>query len=228
VIPTHNEAANIRPFLLALKETLEPLLGDRFELLVVDDDSPDRTWEVAAGLTSSIPQLRIMRRMGKRELASAVIRGWQASRGQILGTINADFQHPPSLLAEMLAKIEHSDLVVASRFAQSSGMSGWNVGRRLIAILARQFGKYFVPEVFGRVSDPLSGYYLIRRRPIEGIEFRPAGFKSLIEAMARADVGKVEECGYRISPRKRGKSKLGLRDCSRFFIHIQRLRRAVK
>jgi dolichol-phosphate mannosyltransferase len=227
VVPTYNEADNIRPFLLALKETLEPLLGKRYELLVVDDDSPDRTWEVAAALTSSIPQLRIMRRIGGRELASAVIRGWQAARGQILGTVNADFQHPPLLLGEMLTKIERSDLVVASRFARS-GMSGWPVGRRLIAILARQLGRCVVPEVFERVSDPLSGYYLIRRRPLEGVEFRPAGFKSLIEVLARADVDKIEECGYRMRRRERGRSKLGLRDCSRFFIHLQRLRRARK
>jgi dolichol-phosphate mannosyltransferase len=228
VVPTYNEAANIRPFLLALKETLEPLLRDRFELLVVDDDSPDRTWEIAAGLTPSIPQLRIMRRMGKRELASAVIRGWQAARGRILGTVNADFQHPPSLLGEMLAKIEHSDLVLASRFARAAGMSGWPLGRRLIAQFARQFGRCLVPQVFRRVSDPLSGFYLVRRGPIEGVEFHPAGFKSLIEVLARTDVNKIEECGYRIGRRERGKSKLGVRNCSRFFIHVQRLRRAVK
>jgi dolichol-phosphate mannosyltransferase len=228
VVPTYNEADNIRPFLLALNETLEPLLGNRYELLVVDDDSPDRTWEIAAGLTQSIPQLRVMRRIGDRELASAVIRGWQAARGQILGTVNADFQHPPSLLGEMLARIERCDLVVASRFAGDAGVSRWSMGRRLIARLARRLGRFLVPKVFGRVSDPLSGYYLIKRRPIEGVEFRPAGFKSLIEILARADIDKIEECGYRMRRRERGKSKLGLRDCLRFFIHLQRLRRAVK
>jgi dolichol-phosphate mannosyltransferase len=228
VVPTYNEADNIRPFLRALKETLEPLLGNRYELLVVDDDSPDRTWEIAAGLTASIPQLRVMRRIGEPELSSAVIRGWQAARGWILGTVNADFQHPPSLLGEMLAKIQHSDLVIASRFARSAGVGGWPIGRRLIAIVARQLGRCVVPDVFRRVSDPLSGYYLIRRRAVEDAEFHPTGFKSLIEVLARVDVEKIEECGYRMRRRERGKSKLGLRDCSRFFVHLQRLRKAVR
>lgn len=228
VVPTLNEAGNIVPFLAAVKAVLDPLLDHEYEVILVDDDSPDRTWEVAGQLLPSFPQLRIVRRMSERELSSAVLRGWQVARGQILGTINADFQHPPQLLAEMLGKIPDSDLVVASRFLESGSMADWSLRRRFAARLARHMGRYLVPKIFKRVSDPLSGCYLIKRCAIEGAEFHPIGFKTLIDVIARARIGKIAECGYVIQPRQYGKSKFSIRNWSRFIIQLHRIRGAIR
>jgi dolichol-phosphate mannosyltransferase len=226
VVPTYNEAANVQPFLTAVKNVLDPILGIEYELVLVDDDSPDRTWEIAGELVASFPQLHIVRRRSERGLASAVMRGWQVARAEILGTINADFQHPPSLLLAMLDQARHSDLVVASRFVDTASMNDLTLRRRLAAGLARQLGRWMIPEVFQRVSDPLSGCYLIKRGAIQGTEFYPIGFKSLIEVLPGAHIARISECAYRIGRRRQGKSKLSLANWHRFILQLRRIRSA--
>jgi dolichol-phosphate mannosyltransferase len=226
VVPTYNEAANVQSFLTAVQNVLDPILGSEYELVLVDDDSPDRTWEIAGELLSSFPQLRIVRRRIERGLSGAVMRGWQVARGEILGTINADFQHPPSLLGAMLDQARQSDLVVASRFVDPKSMDDATRWRRLTAGLARQVGRWVIPEVFHRVSDPLSGCYLIKRRAIQGAEFHPIGFKSLLEVLSRVQIASVSECGYRIQRRRQGKSKLNLVNWYRFIVQLGRIRAA--
>src|SRR5690349_14083370 len=117
IVPTFNEGENILAFLSAVREVLDPALGENYEVIVVDDESPDGTGDIAAQAALAYPQLRVARRTGERGLARAVIRGWQLAVGEILGTINADFQHPPAVLATMLDRMNGADMVVASRFA---------------------------------------------------------------------------------------------------------------
>ncbi|MFM6059285.1 MAG: glycosyltransferase, partial [Microcystis aeruginosa] len=95
VIPTYNERDNVIPLVENLSQLLDRKIPGQYELIIVDDDSPDRTWELASKLTPDYPQLRVMRRQGEKGLASAVVRGWQGSRGEILGVIDGDLQHPP-------------------------------------------------------------------------------------------------------------------------------------
>ena len=98
VIPTYNESKNLKKIIEKLRELLERAIPNRYELIVVDDNSPDCTWKVALELASKYPQLRVMRREKERGLATAVIRGWQVARGEILGVIDGDLQHPPETL----------------------------------------------------------------------------------------------------------------------------------
>jgi len=226
VVPTYNEALNVQPFLTAVKNVLDPVLGSEYEVVLVDDDSPDRTWEIAGELLPSFPQLRIVRRRIERGLSSAVMRGWQVARAEILGTINADFQHPPSLLGAMLDQAPHSDLIVASRFVDQESMDDVTLSRRLAAGLARQVGRWVIPELFHRVSDPLSGCYMIKRCAIQGTEFHPIGFKSLLEVLSRVQIASISECGYRIQRRRHGKSKLNLVNWYRFIVQLRRMRPA--
>jgi len=97
VIPTYNESANIAELIGRLAERLDPALGDRYEIIIVDDRSPDHTFEEALRLCPAFPQLRVMRRDHERGLASAVVRGWQAARGEVLAVMDADLQHPPEV-----------------------------------------------------------------------------------------------------------------------------------
>src|SRR5919202_6704253 len=92
VIPTYNESKNIPIIIDLLTNTLDKVIPEAYELIVVDDNSPDRTWEVAAALMPEYPQLRVMRRVEERGLSTAVIRGWQAAQGEVLGVIDADLQ----------------------------------------------------------------------------------------------------------------------------------------
>ena len=106
VIPTYKERDNIENVVNILSGLLDEAIPGNYELIIVDDDSPDRTWEVAQSLIPDYPQLRVMRRQEERGLSSAVIRGWQAATGRVLGVIDGDLQHPPEVLTQLLQKIE--------------------------------------------------------------------------------------------------------------------------
>jgi dolichol-phosphate mannosyltransferase len=223
IVPTYNECENIVAFLTALREALEQAAPGAWEIVVVDDDSPDRTWEIAASLTH-IPRLRVLRRRGERGLAGAVIRGMQVAAGDVVGTINADFQHPPEVLGPMIRALADADLAVASRFVPGGGLGNWRWSRRITSHGANLLGRLILPRVFGRLSDPLSGCYLVRRAAIAGVELKPVGFKTLIEIAARGRVERIRECPYQMRDRERGRSKAGGRQTLEYLRHLLRLR----
>jgi dolichol-phosphate mannosyltransferase len=227
VIPTFNERENVCEFLEAVRRVLDGELPNRYEVILVDDDSPDRTWEAAATI-EGFPQLRVVRRRSERGLASAVIRGWQVAKGSVLGTINADFQHPPEVLAPMLSAIGGADVVVASRYIHGGGLGNWRWFRRFTSKAAHRFGMLLLPQVFGRISDPLSGCYLARRAAIAGVELKPLGYKTLMEITVRGRVKRIRECPYQIRDRARGRSKAGMRQTFQYIGHLLRLRRAAR
>jgi dolichol-phosphate mannosyltransferase len=227
VIPVFEEAENIAGFLTSVYAQLQPVLGEDFEVIVVDDDSPDGTWKIAAELIASLPNLRVLRRRGERGLASAVIRGWQSARGEWLGTINGDFQHPPEILPRMLALTESADLVVASRYCANGSVEEWGLYRRLASRGAYLLGRLMVPGIFRRVSDPLSGCYMVRRPAIGGMAFQPSGYKTLIEILAAGRVDRIAEAGYHFHERRAGHSKALPKQYWLYIRHLGRLRRSL-
>ena len=226
VVPTLNESENIADFLAAVRTNLDAALPAQYEVIVVDDDSADRTWEIASKIAETFPQLRVVRRKNEGGLAAAVIRGWQVARGALLGTINADFQHPPDVLARLLERVEGADLIVATRHGDGGGLGDWGVTRRITSWGAAQIGRVLLPEVYARVSDPLSGCYLVRRRAIAGVPLKPLGYKSLMEILVRGKVGEVHECGYEMRKRVRGQSKVHALHPLQYIRHVFRLRAA--
>lgn len=228
VVPAFNEAENIAAFLQSVYAQLQPVLGEQFEVIVVDDDSPDGTWKLAGELMPSLTNLRVLRRRGERGLASAVIRGWQSARGEWLGTINADFQHPPAILPRMFALADYADLIVASRYCESGSVGDWNLYRRLASRVAYLLGRAMVPSIFRRVTDPLSGCYLVRRSAIAGIVFQPAGYKTLIEILACGRVARIAEAGYSFEKRRAGYSKALPKQYWLYLRHLARLRRSLR
>jgi dolichol-phosphate mannosyltransferase len=225
VIPTFNEGKNLRELVERLTALLGPPLGDAYELIVVDDDSPDRTWEVAAGLVADHPGLRVMRRQGERGLATAVIRGWQAARGGVLAVIDADLQHPPEVVLALWSEIERGvDLAVASRHVAGGGVSDWAWHRRLVSRGAQLLGLALLPGVLGRVSDPMSGYFMVRRSAVAGRVMSPLGYKILVEVIGRGEVRSIGEVGYVFRERAEGESKVTWRLYLDYLRHLVRLR----
>ncbi len=225
VIPTYNEGQNIKDIVGLLSDLLDQAIPDDHELIVVDDNSPDRTWELAQALKPDYPKLRVMRRVEERGLSSAVIRGWQAARGQVLGVIDADLQHPPEVLPKLLAAIERgADLAVASRHVEGGGVSEWSLARRFLSRGAQVLGLIVLPNVVGRVSDPMSGYFLVRRRAIAGPILNPMGYKILIEVLGRGNVGQIAEVGYVFQERQEGESKVTSKQYTEYLLHLLRLR----
>ncbi|MDZ7960130.1 MAG: glycosyltransferase [Aulosira sp. DedQUE10] len=225
VIPTYKERDNIKNVVNILSQVLDESIPGRYELIVVDDDSPDRTWEVAQSLMREYPQLRVMRRQQERGLSSAVIRGWQAARGHILGVIDGDLQHPPEVLTQLVAEIEQgADLAVASRNVEGGGVSSWSIVRRFLSRGAQVLGLIILPSVLGRVSDPMSGYFMVRRNAIAGATLNPVGYKILLEVIGRGRVREIAEVGYVFCERKEGESKVTWKQYVDYLHHLLKLR----
>ena len=225
IIPAYNESANIPTLIAQLVALLAPALGTSYELIVVDDDSPDRTWEVALGLVEKYPCVKVIRRQGERGLSTAVIRGWQAAHGEILGVMDADLQHPPEVNLGLLKEIERgADLATASRHVGGGGVSDWSLIRRVLSRGAQLLGLLLLPAVLGRLSDPMSGYFMLRRSAIADVKLDPLGYKILIEVVARGKAHWIGEVGYVFRERTEGESKVTWRLYVSYLGHLLKLR----
>jgi dolichol-phosphate mannosyltransferase len=227
IVPTYDESRNLEELLRQLTAVLEPRLAGEYEILVVDDDSPDGTWAVAMRLAERWPAVRVMRRRSEKGLSTAVIRGWQAARGEVLAVIDADLQHPPEVLARLWEGMRAgADLAVASRHVQGGGVSDWSALRRGLSRGAQLLGLAVLPSVVGRVSDPMSGYFMVRRSAIAGAELSPLGYKILIEVIGRGRIRTISEVGYVFRERLAGESKVTARLYADYLRHLVRLRLA--
>jgi dolichol-phosphate mannosyltransferase len=225
IIPTYNESSNIAQIIRLLSQHLEASLPGRYELIVVDDNSLDQTWAIAQKLMPEYPQLRVMRRTQEKGLSSAVIRGWQISQGSVLGVIDADLQHPPEILIRLLNLIlSGADLAVASRHVKGGGVSDWSFIRRFLSRGAQFLGLLILPNVVGRVSDPMSGYFMVKRSAIAGYNLNPKGYKILLEVIGRGTVGPIAEIGYVFQERASGNSKVTWHQYVDYIHHLLRLR----
>jgi len=225
ILPTFNEGGNLGQVLETLTALLEPVLAKNYELILVDDDSPDGTWQTALKLRGTYPQLRIVRRQEEKGLSTAVIRGWQVAQGEILGVMDADLQHPPEILLPLLQAMERgADLAVASRHIEGGGVSEWSWVRRLLSRGAQVLGLLILPEVISRLSDPMSGYFMVKRQAIAGQKLSPLGYKILIEVAARGRVPWLAEVGYVFRERQSGESKVTWKQYVEYLQHLCRLR----
>jgi dolichol-phosphate mannosyltransferase len=228
IVPTYKEAKNVERLVKQLDDNLSAILPGGYEIIIVDDDSPDETWKVAQSLLPVYPRLRVMRRTGERGLSTAVVRGWQAARGEVLGVIDGDLQHPPEILLPLWRKIEAgADLAVASRHVTGGGVSDWSVARRILSRGAQVIGLVVLPEVVGRVSDPMSGFFLVRRRGISGKSLSPVGYKILIEVLGRGQFASIGEVGYVFQERTLGESKVSSAQYVQYLRHLITLRCAL-
>jgi dolichol-phosphate mannosyltransferase len=222
IIPTYNEAAVIEETLRRGAAALRSA-GENFEIVVVDDASADGTAERVESLTHEIP-LRVLRRPGRLGLATAVLDGWAAARGDVWGVMDADLQHPPETLTALAAAIrEGADLAIGSRYVPGGGTSDWTWGRRLISRTATHMAATVLPLKLAAVGDPMSGIFMVRASALKGAQLNPLGYKILLEVIAKADYKKLVEVPYVFQERERGASKLGARQYVEYLQHLVRL-----
>ena len=228
VIPTLNEEATIQRLLNRLFAVLDGVIPNQYELWVVDDCSEDKTGEQVRQLQAHYPQLHLLQRQRDRGLATAAIAGWQQARGDILGVIDGDLQHPPEVLPQLLQVINgEADLVIASRYVDRGNVGQWTGWRRIASKGAAWLGRRILPEIVGQVSDPMSGFFLIRREVISSCPLQPMGYKVLLEVLAKGRIGSVVEVGYRFDPRCGGRSKVTWHHSITYLLHLIRLRVAL-
>jgi dolichol-phosphate mannosyltransferase len=175
--------------------------------VVVDDESTDATRNIAAEIARSEPRIRVLERHEQRGLAGAITYGWRQTHADFLGVIDADLQHPPELLPALLAEVSSGfDVAIASRYVRPHSMDEWNPLRRAVSRLSILVSSP-VQKPQLKIKDPLSGFFVLRRKCISGISFQQNGFKLLLEILARGQVHSVIEIPFTFQPRQQGKSK---------------------
>ena len=207
IIPTFNEAENVDPLIENLSAALS---GVHWEAIFVDDDSPDGTARLIRERALQDSRIRVIHRIGRKGLSSAVIEGMLAASAPYLAVIDGDLQHDEGLLPQMLqtAKQEGCDLVIGSRYVQGGGVGEWTQGRRAASRFATRISRFVLPA---DISDPMSGFFLISRpafdesaRNLSGV-----GFKILFDIVSAAPRKLViRELPYEFRQRQAGESKL--------------------
>jgi dolichol-phosphate mannosyltransferase len=213
VIPTLNEAANIERMVRALDGIFRESGYPGYEIVVVDDNSTDGTGQIADRLAAELPgHVQVIHRAGKASLGTAAVAGWQAARGDVLGLMDADFQHPPELIPRILEAIQNgADIAIGSRYTEGGGMSEqWNSVRKLISVSLTEFTRLLLGRALRKVRDPFSGCFAMRREVIHDQRLHPEGFKVLMEVLAAGNYKQVREVPYQFSARTAGESKLRL------------------
>ena len=207
IVPTFNERDNVT----TLYQRLAAAFGDTpWEVVFVDDNSPDGTWDVVRGLAQRDPRVRCIRRIGRRGLSGACIEGIMASSAPYAAVIDADLQHDETQLPKMLALLQggQAELVVGSRYIEGGRADSFNKQRAGASALATEVAK----RVLGvKVADPMSGFFMIRRDRFEQLapQLSTQGFKILLDiiATARGELRTVE-VPYAFGSRLHGESKL--------------------
>ena len=227
VVPTRNEADNVLPLWQRLQAALA---GVPFELCVVDD-SDDSTPAVLSQLAADNDNVRCRFRFGPERaggLSTAVVAGIGMASGRYVCVMDADLQHPPETIPSMLNAAEAgADLVVASRYMRGATRTGLEGGmRHVVSVGAAMVARLLFSEA-RESADPLSGFFLCRRVLVDGIEFRPVGFKILLELLVCVPGIRVVDVPLRFEPRASGESKatvgqglLFIRHCWSLFMHV--------
>jgi dolichol-phosphate mannosyltransferase len=207
IVPTYREAANVRVLFERLTAALE---GLPWEMIVVDDDSPDGTADVAYAIAACDPRLRCLRRVNRLGLAGAVIEGWLASSADLVAVIDGDLQHDETILPKMYAALFSSDvdLAIGTRVGDGTVPGGLSPARQRLSDL----GAWFFRRIAGTaISDPMSGFFMTRREIVANLAPRlsPDGFKILVDLVLSSDRPlKIVETPYVFRKRVAGESKL--------------------
>jgi len=222
VIPTLCEAENIGGLLDSVRAVLDPL-NIPYEILVVDDDSSDGTGELVSMISQQDPRVRLLVRKGERGLSGAILHGWQHTDAGILGVMDADLQHPPELLPQLLEGIHDGrDMVIGSRYTPGGGVGGWNPVRKLLSSAA-VWVTWPIQRRRIRAKDPMSGFFMLRRNCMQRIPFQRTGFKLLLEILVRGHIQSLAEVPFAFGSRYRGASKANFRVAWDYGLLLMRL-----
>jgi len=219
IVPTYNERENLEELVDRISKALKDY---EFEIIIVDDDSPDKTWEKARELAQRYP-IKVIRRTKEKGLSSAIIRGFKEARGDVFVVMDADLQHPPEVIPELIRALENgADIAIGSRYVKGGRVENWYWWRKLISKGAIMIGRVALPRIRS-IRDPVSGFFAVRRNVIENVELNPVGFKILLEILIKGKYSKTIEVPYTFGLRRSGKSKLNQKQIFNYLRHLYRL-----
>jgi dolichol-phosphate mannosyltransferase len=214
LIPTYNEAENIGDM---LKRTLSVLSGTAmdYEILVIDDASADNTARIAEEALGG--KGKVVRRVAKnRSLSQSVLDGIREAKGDAVVVMDADLSHPPELIPGFIRQLNQgNDLVIASRYVPGGGVKNYPLSRQLISRFACLIGRMVT-----KVKDNTSGFFCIKKSVLENVLLTPRGFKIGLEIFVKANYKQFQEVPYIFIDRKKGTSKLKLKQACQYFIQV--------
>ncbi|MFQ6014167.1 MAG: polyprenol monophosphomannose synthase [Anaerolineae bacterium] len=202
ILPTYNERENIGPLIAAIHENVpEPT-----QIIVVDDDSPDRTWQAVEEIAKADGTVQLLRRVGRKGLTSAIAEGINLARGEVIVWMDCDFSMPPEVIPTLLKALKKSDVAVGSRYVAG----GQDAGHSLIGQLFSRTINLFASLLLGfAIRDYTSGFIAARRKVLDDIGLRGDYGEYCIDLLYRARTRgyQVVEVPYRCLPRRSGQSK---------------------
>ena len=219
VVPTYKEAENLQ----ALCESVDQVLGAEnlaYELLIVDDQSPDDTVNIARSLAEKYP-LRLIQPAGRsRDLSLSVLDGIREASSDVVVVMDADLSHPVTKIPQLVAAVEEDTFVAGSRYAKGGKFDrGWSFWRFLNSWFAT-----LMALPFTSCSDPMTGFFALRKQDLNELKrFRPIGYKIALELMVRGEFKKIVEIPIEFKDRAVGKSKMNLQQQINYLRHLRRL-----
>lgn len=206
IVPTFNELENIHELYARVKAVLKEI---SWELIIVDDDSTDGTAEAVKKIAKQDPRVKCIHRIGRRGLSTACIEGFMLASSDIVGVMDGDLQHDESILPAMIDKIRNgSDVVVGTRYSDGGSVGEWSKFRVKLSRIATRVSEYFVKN---KTSDPMSGFFVIKREVVTKCvhSLSGLGYKILLDFLATSNVKlNIGEVAYTFRPRTAGESKL--------------------
>jgi len=223
IIPSFNEGQNVVTLATRIQTALQST-NLAYDICFIDD-STDNTPFLLAELSAAHTNIHFIHRAATRGLGSAVVAGFQHATGDYLIVMDADLQHPPELLPQIIAQLQQgADLVIPSRFIAGGSDGGLNIFRKLVSWVARGIGRLLI-EKFRRLSDCTGGYFGLKRRVIEDVKLNPLSWKILMEVIVKGKSKTITEIPYHFVARGAGHSKMSLREQWNYLRHVMQLYR---
>ena len=218
MIPTYNEKPNLEELITRINAACDAK-GIEAEVVIVDDNSPDGTGSFAEELGGRF-DVKVVHRAGKLGLSTAVMEGFERASGDLLVVMDADLSHPPEAIPQMVEKIRSgsAQIVVGSRYVRGGKVENWPMHRRLVSK-----GATLLARGLTKVKDPMSGFFALERKVIDGVELNPIGYKIGLEILVKGKYERVEGVPITFADRKAGKSKLGASVYLKYIDHCIRL-----
>ena len=206
ITPTYNERENIPILAEEIFSVVETEPDIDMHLIVVDDNLPDGTGEVAEGHKDTYP-LQVVHRAGKLGLGSAVMEGFALSEREYIGVIDADLSHDPSILPQLIHGLREYDITIGSRFGKTSKVEKWALHRRLTSLTGVGFARLLTG-----VEDPLSGYFFLHRSGLGDLELTSSGYKILLEILVKGRIETHMSVPFIFRNRQFSQSKLNVKE----------------
>lgn len=216
IIPTFREEANIRNIITAVDGVFKEhsLNG---EILVVDDNSPDNTIAIVNDLKKTHTHVNLLVRTSDHGLSQSVADGFIHASSEVFVVIDADFSHPPELIPKMYEEIRAGcDVVIGSRYMVGGGIKKWPLKRRVISLGATFLGRLLFPDI----TDPVSGFFAIRKSVVKQATLKPRGYKILLEVLGKGTWEHDKEIPFEFSDREIGSSKLKIKTIIEYALQV--------